>query len=132
MSRNRKFSRSLRRMILAGLFAGAGFAPAVASAHVSPLGGPTAPQKAATVAASTSFVQVGGDLVQRSQVAMYKHEVLGTAQSVTPAASTVSKAGNSSGFNWLAAVIAVAAVAAACFLAAGAYVIRRRTRLTPA
>jgi hypothetical protein len=130
MSRNRRFRRSLRRMIFAGLVAGAGFAPA-AAAHVSPLGGPVASSQNPSIA-STGFVAVGGDLVQRSQVGLYKHEVLGTQRSSIPAVTKVAKAASSTGFNWSATIIAVASVTAACLLLAAAFVVRRRVRLTPA
>lgn len=116
-------------MIFAGLVAGAGFAPA-AAAHVNPLGGPVAAPPS-TQSASAPIVQMGGDLVQRSQVALYKHEVLGTQRSSIPAV-TKGKAASSTGFNWRATIIAVATVTAACLLLAAAYVVRRRLRLTPA
>jgi hypothetical protein len=128
MSRNRRFRRSLRRMIFAGFLAGAGFAPA-AAAHVSPLGGQVTQSPATQPAA---IVQMGGDLVQRSQVALYKHEELGSQRSSIPAVTKVAKAANSTGFDWRITIIAVASVAAACLLLAAAYVVRRRLRLTPA
>jgi hypothetical protein len=130
MNRHRKFRQSLRRLIFAGVVAGAGFAPAVASAHVSPLGGPTASQRLLAATTSTGFVQVGGDLVQRSQVAMWRHEELGSQRASTVSARNTPPA--SSGFNWTATIIAVASVAAACLLVASAYVVRRRPRATPA
>jgi hypothetical protein len=95
MSRNRRFRRSLRRMIFAGLVAGAGFAPA-AAAHVSPLGGQVAPSQSQP--ASNGFVAVGGDLVQRSQVGLYRHEELGTQRSSIPSVTRLSKTATPSGF----------------------------------
>jgi hypothetical protein len=152
-------------MIFAGLLAGAGFAPA-AAAHVNPLGG--AVVQSSSPVASTRFVQVGGDLVQRSQVAIARHEEFGAVRASTTKPSQVASSGfvqmggdlvqrsqvamarheefgaqhasattpsptaNSAGFDWRTTIIAISSVAAACLLVAGAYVVRRRVRLTPA
>lgn len=115
---DRRFRRRLRRFILAGALAAAVWVPVAAATPAQ--------------SAPAGFVQVGGDLVQRSQLPAWRHlELRGSRSSSLPSAATAAATG-ASGYDWRDTAIGIAAFAAACLVLGGFYVARRRARLTPA
>ncbi len=148
---HRRFHRSLRRLVIAGAVAGTVWVPAAAASHVVQIGGQLVPashvsswQANAGQPSGTSDqlgrytesgdVYTGGTRIRMPSTGYSR--IIGTvgiaarASAVQSASASTASTGN--GFDWRDTGIGIASAFAACVVLAGAYMVRRRIRLTPA
>lgn len=135
---SRRFRRSLVRFVLAGAFAATVWVPIAAASNVVEKGGQLVPaSQASSIAAQPQTVlhpvaryTANGDVVVGSRVVSTPStgRIIGPVGTPTPATAAAS----TSGFDWRDTGIGIASAFAAAFLLAAVYLVRRRTRLTPA
>jgi hypothetical protein len=151
-----RFRRYFRRLLLAGAFAGAAWAPAAGAANVDQIGGqlvPSSQQSSSRDAQPTQALplrllpaddlaqlrggdsQIGGyssSAVPQSHLSKLPSDIRSAYLNNQPARSAATSSGSSGAFDWRDTLIGFAVLVTSCAVLFDAYRRRRRTSLRPA
>jgi len=151
-----RFRRYFRRLLLAGAFAGAAWAPAAGAANVDQIGGqlvPSSQQSSSQDVQPTQALplrllpaddlaqlrggdsQIGGyssSAVPQSYLSKLPSDIRSAYLNNQPARSAAASSGSSGAFDWRDTLIGLAVLVTSCAVLLDAYRRRRRTSLRPA
>ena len=149
-----RFRRYFRRLLLAGAFAGAAWAPAAGAATVDQVGGQLVPSSYLSTTHATPALplrllpaddlaqlrggnsQIGGyssSAVPQSYLSKLPADVQRAFTKYQPGSrAALTSSGSSSSFDWRDTVIGLVAFVGTCAVLGAAYLTRRRASLRPA